>query len=130
MKPAAPVTSTRMTRCSQAGRPYGATARSASLRRRVSVRQRDLAVVAQHEPQRPGGDGRGGYLDLLADQRVLDPADPADDGVLEHDRVLDLGGGDPAAVVDRGERADVRVRDLGPPPYDRRPADRRTGHHG
>ncbi len=55
--------------------------------------------------------GRGGDLDVAADERGLDPAYAGDGGVPQHDRVLDLAVLDPAALGDGGERADVGVAD-------------------
>ena len=53
--------------------------------------QVDLAVVADHQPGRPGPRPRAHDLDLPADQRVLEAGDVDDAAVLEDDRVLDLG---------------------------------------
>jgi hypothetical protein len=37
-------------------------------------------VIAEHQPVRLAHPGRGGHLDVVADQGRLDPADPADRG--------------------------------------------------
>ena len=53
----------------------------------------------------------------------VDAADADDAAALEHDRVLELGVDDLAAVGDRGERPDVAVTQPGAGSDDRRPQD-------
>src|SRR5580692_4363201 len=63
--------------------------------------------MAEYQAVRPGHVRRRGHLDVVADERCLNPPDPADGGPAQHDGVLDLAVDDRAAVGDGGERADV-----------------------
>src|ERR1700723_3664589 len=56
---------------------------------------------------RPGHVRRWGHLDVVADERCLDPPDPPDGGPAQHDGVLDLAVDECAGLGDRGERADI-----------------------
>src|SRR4051794_7627288 len=82
-----------------------------------------LAVIAQHHPVRLAHGGGGGQLDMVADQRRLDAADPADGRPLQDDGVLDLAVSNHAAWRDRGERADIGAGHLGAGADDRRAHD-------
>src|SRR5207342_974207 len=64
----------------------------------------DLAVIADHEPQRPRASLRSGDSRLPSDQRVLKSGDVGDDTVCHDDGVLDLRVRDLTSLPDGGER--------------------------
>src|SRR5690242_6633652 len=88
------------------------------------------AVVAHHDAERTRSRLATDHLDLLADERVLDPGDVDDPAPLEDHRVLDLGVHDLAVAVDRRERADEAADEPRAAPDDRRPPDVRPLHLG
>ncbi|MGH9181265.1 MAG: ATP-binding protein, partial [Acidimicrobiales bacterium] len=96
----------------------------------IGLPEVDPGVVAEHEAGGPGAAAAAADLDILADEGVDDATGVDDAAALEYDRVLDLGAGDLAVVIDGGERADVGVDDPGALADDGRPSDGRTHHLG
>src|SRR5215218_7627483 len=71
----------------------------------------DLAMVPDHQPQRPRAHVGAADDGLAADQAVLEARDVEHPRLLHHDRVLDLAVADLAVGTDRGERTDEAVDD-------------------
>src|SRR5512141_3172257 len=71
----------------------------------------DLAVIADHQAQRPWAQVRAADDGLAADQAVFETRDVDHLAALHDDGVLDFAVGDLTAVTDRRERADEAVGD-------------------
>src|SRR6478609_2835892 len=69
----------------------------------------DLAVVADHETQRPGTNPGAAHDRLPSDEAVLQTGDVEDTAVRHHHGVFDLTVDDLALLPDRAERADEAV---------------------
>src|SRR5215469_9619795 len=86
----------------------------------------DFAVITKDQAMRSWHPGRRCDLDVMPDQRCLDPPNTLNGSPAQHDRVLDLAFGDKAFLSDRGERANVGGGDPGARADDRRPDNART----
>ena len=88
-------------------------------------------MVSQNQPVCLADHRRRRYLNVVADERRLDPPDTLDGCAAQHDGVLDLAVRDHAVPLHRGERADVRPGHARPGadhdrPDDAAPADLRA----
>src|SRR5580698_11486443 len=86
------------------------------------------AVITQDKPVGLGHARRRGDVHAAADERGLDPADPADRRARQHDRVLDLAVSQAAVRTDRREWPDIGVGDLAARADDGRADDARAAH--